>query len=163
MSIIYKSVRIGKGGKPFSMYKLRTLKEGVKTQYNHGENYVLGGKFLRRFRLDEAFQFWNVLKGDMALVGPRPETEEGWRFIPQHIKDKILSIKPGMFGIAGIHFFDEERLLAQSHDPEELFWTKIKPMKFVLECFYVENKCFSLDIWLVWQGVKTAIKHLWSK
>ena len=113
--------------------------------------------------MDEAPQFYNVFKGNMSLVGPRPETEDGWRHTPNHIKDKILSIKPGMFGIAGIHFFDEERMLAESDDPEELFWTKIKPMKFVLECFYVENKCLSLDIWLIYQGVKTALKHLWNK
>ena len=110
MSIIYKSTRIGKNGKPFMMYKFRTLKEGTKTQYDHGQNYVFLGKFLRRFRLDEAAQLWNLLKGDLSLVGPRPETEDGWKFIPQHIKDKILSVKPGMFGLAGIHFFDEERL-----------------------------------------------------
>lgn len=157
--MLYTSERIGRNGRPFRIYKFRTLRGGTKTQYAHGDNYVFLGRFLRRFRIDEIPQLWNVLKGEMSLVGPRPETEEGWACIPEHIKEKILSVKPGMFGLAGIYFFNEEQWLAESQTPEEDFWTKIKPMKFILESFYVENKCFSLDLWIVWQGFKTAIRE----
>lgn len=158
MSFIYKSVRVGKNGKTFNLYKIRTLKEGTKTQYAH-EEYTKYGRFLRKYRFDEIPQLFNILKGDMALVGPRPETPEGVRPIPEDIRNKILSVKPGLFGIAGLFFFHEETLLSASGYPELTFWTKIKPMKFILECFYVENKCLSLDFVLIYLGVKTVIKE----
>lgn len=159
MSLIYKSERIGKGGKPFTMYKIRTLKENKKTHYNHGNNYTFMGKFLRKYRLDEAPQLLNVLKGDMSIVGPRPQEAKTIDLYPDYIKDKLLSVKPGMFGLAGIHFMDEEHILTLSEEPEKDYWERIAPLKITLDFFYIENKCLSLDLWIAWQAVK---KRLWN-
>lgn len=159
MSIIYKSQRVGKNNRVFDLYKFRTLKEGTTSNYVH-EEYTKYGKFLRKYRLDEIPQLWNVLKGDMALVGPRPDTLAGWAVIEPEIRRKILSVKPGLFGISGVFFFNEEKILAMAGSgATQVFWTRIKPMKFVLDSFYVENKCWSLDLLLVYLGVKTVFKE----
>ncbi len=96
----------------------------------------------------------------MALVGPRPDTPEGWAVVDPDIRAKILSVKPGMFGISGLLFFDEEKLLALGGViASELYWTKIRPMKFILDSFYVDNKSWSLDLVLIYLGIKTVIKE----
>jgi lipopolysaccharide/colanic/teichoic acid biosynthesis glycosyltransferase len=158
MSIIFTSKRVGKNGKVFCLYKFRTLEEGTKTNYKH-DGYTRYGRFMRKYRLDEIPQLWNVLKGDMAIVGPRPDTEDGWKVVPEDIRKNLLSIKPGLFGISGLLFFNEEFMLSKATNPELLFWTQIRPMKFVLDSFYVENKCWTLDIALIYLGVKTVIKE----
>lgn len=160
MSIFYKSERIGKGGKPFTMYKFRTLREGGKTNYNHKDNYAFMGKFLRKYRLDESPQLLNVLKGDMSIVGPRPQEEKTVQHYQEWIKERLFSVKPGMFGLAGIHFMDEEHILTLSDEPDNYYWTRIFPMKMTLDFFYIENKCISLDLWVIYQAIK---KRLWSR
>lgn len=159
MSFFFTSTRIGKNGKPFKIYKIRTLKEGTTTNYKH-DGYTRFGRFFRKFRIDEIPQLWNVLKGDMGLVGPRPDTEDGWAVVPDDIKNKILSIKPGLFCMTGVFFFHEEKILAQTSDPAYTYWTQIRPMKFMLDCFYVENKCWTLDFVVIYLAVKTVIKEL---
>ncbi len=162
MALIYTSQRVGRNGRVFKLYKFRTLKEGTKTNYKH-EEYTKYGHTLRKYRLDEIPQLWNVLKGDMNLVGPRPDTEQGWSVVPEDIKNKLLSVKPGLFGISGLLFFHEESMLAKAVNPEHLFWTQIRPMKFILDSFYVENKCWTLDIALIYLGIKTVIKEFYGR
>ena len=109
--------------------------------------------------MDEIPQFWNLLKGDMALVGPRPEELGTINLYPEHIREKLLSVKPGMFGMAGIYFMDEEQLLASSENPQKDYWEKIKPMKATLDTFYIENRCFLLNLAIVYMAIK---RRLWS-
>ena len=161
MSIFYKSERIGKNGRLFVMYKFRTLKNGIDktSSFAKDDQYTRFGWILRKFKLDEILQIVNVVKGDMWLVGPRPEEKRSTTFIPEDIRKVLLSVKPGMTSLSSIYFFNEEKLLqhAQSH---EVYWTRIKPMKFVLDCFYVENKCLSFDIWIIWQTIKRLIQEI---
>lgn len=161
MAFFFKSSRIGKGGKPFLMYKIRTLKEGKNTPFAHQNGYTWCGRFLRKYRLDETPQLWNLLNGTMRLVGPRPEEQKTIELIPQDIRNKILSIKPGWFDMAGVFFFDEEEMLRESTDPAQTYWTQIKPMKLILQSFYVENRCFLLDVAIIYMGFKKAIKSIW--
>lgn len=157
MSIFYKSYRVGRNGIPFTMYKVRTMKESLGS-FASEERYTWAGRFLRKWRLDEVPQLWNVLKRDMNIVGPRPQEAATIKLYPAIIKDRLLSIRPGMFGMAGIFFIDEEKVLAESLDPHKDYWEKIAPMKLTLDFFYIENKCLSLDAWIVWQGIKKRIK-----
>lgn len=158
MSIFYKSQRIGLKGTIFTLYKFRTLKEGTVTQFSHEEHYTFCGRFLRKYKLDELPQLWNVIIRDMNLVGPRPEEEKTISIIPEKTAEIILSVKPGLTDLASLFFFNEEEILQKSPDPFEDYWTKIKPTKFVLQMFYIENKCLSLDIWIILQTLKRILK-----
>ena len=162
-SMIYKSERVGRNGKIFEMYKFRTLKPGADGKmFTSDDSYTWCGKFLRKYKLDELPQFINVFKGEMAIVGPRPEEKRTIDIIPEETKKILLSIKPGLTDIASIFFFDEERLLEGSKDKQRDYWTKIKPIKFILQIFYVENKCLSLDLWILWATFKRIIKEIFK-
>jgi len=159
--LIYKSERVGRGGRIFEMYKIRTLKPGSDGKmFASGDAYKFGGRFLRRYKLDELPQLINVLKGEMSLVGPRPEEKRTLDVIPEDIRRTILKVKPGCTDLASLFFFDEEKLLTRSEDKLLDYWGKIKPIKFVLQAFYVENRCFSLDCWILWQTLKRIIKEI---
>lgn len=162
MSFLFRSQRIGKGGRAFTMYKVRTLVEANNTQYAHENGYTWCGRFLRKYRLDEIPQIWNLVKGDMRVVGIRPLEEKTFNLYPEHIREQLVSIKPGWFSLSGIFFIDEEHLLSLSEEPAKDYWERIVPLKLALDFFYLENRCISLDIWIVWQGFKKAIKQIWK-
>ena len=157
MSIFYKARRVGKDGEPFTMYKFKTLKDGSDTSAFHKDAYLFGGRFLRKYRIDELPQIWNIIRGDMALVGPRPQEERTINLYPSGIKEKLLSVKPGWFSPAGIHFMHEGQILEFSKNPHEDYWIKIQPMKLTLDFFYVENKGFFLDLWVIYQAIKKGL------
>lgn len=163
MSIIYRSPRVGLNGKPFDMLKFRTLKEGFSSQFANDEGYTRFGKFLRKTKIDELPQLINVLKGDMSLVGPRPEEARTIDLLPSDIRKNILSVRPGMTDLASLYFINEEDILNKSGDPFDTYWSRIKPMKIVLQSFYVENKCLSLDMWILWQSIKKLLKVVTDK
>lgn len=160
MSIVFRSRRVGKGGKPFTLYKIRTLRENASSPFAHENGYTWCGRFLRKYRLDESLQVWNILKGDMKFVGIRPLEERTVALYPEHIRDRLLSIKPGWFSLSGIYFMNEENILALSDDPHRDYWERIFPLKTTLDFFYLENRCLSLDLWIVWQGCKRAILQM---
>lgn len=162
VNIFYKAERVGKNGKPFIMWKFRTMKLGNNGYFASEDKYTWAGKFLRKTRLDELPQLWNILKGDMAFVGPRPEEESTMALFPEDIREKLLSVKPGWFGLGGLFFIDEETWLAQSPDPHKDYWEKIKPMKLTLDFFFINNRCFSLKVWIMWQGFKIGIKNIFT-
>lgn len=160
MSIFYRSERIGKDGKPFSMLKFRTLKESDKNSYNHIDNYTKYGRFMRKYRIDEIPQLWHVLTRRMNLVGPRPMEAKTLNAYPGHVAKKLLSVRPGLFGLAGIYFLDEEHLLSLSEDPQKDYWEKILPMKIALDFFYIDNRGILFDLWIIYNCIK---KGLWRK
>ena len=164
MGIFYKSYRIGKNGKPFFMYKIRTLKEGVdrSSSYAKDGQYAWCGRFLRKHKADELPQFFNVLKGDISLVGPRAEEEKSLAVLPEDISEKLLSVKPGITSLSSIYFFDEESFLRKVPNSAEVYWTKIKPIKLILDMFYIENKSFSLDCWILYATFKRVIKEIFK-
>ena len=164
MSWIYKSRRVGKNGKEFDMFKFRTLKEnkGIKT-FAQEEQYTKYGRLLRRFKADEFLQFYNVLKGEMAIFGPRPMEPRGLRVIPLDVRDKLLSVKPGIIDIASLYFYDEERILSASFNPHKIYWKIIAPQKFALQFFYIEHRCFLLNTALIYMVLKRMIFELFKK
>ncbi len=157
MKLFYRSERVGKYGRPFSMLKIRTLKEGGKTSYQHGDNYTRFGRFFRKFRIDEVPQLWHVLTRRMSIVGPRPMEKKTLSLYPTHVQVKLLSVRPGMFGLAGLYFMDEEHLLSISKDPQKDYWEKIAPMKIALDCFYIDNRGLLLDLWIIYQACKKRL------
>lgn len=137
---LYSQIRIGFSGKAFVMYKIRTMIQGNESQVITIENdprITWFGRFLRRFKLDELPQLWNVIKGDMSLVGPRPDVP-GYADQLKGDDRIILSVKPGITGPATIKYKNEESLLANQKDPvvynDEVIWKdKIKINKKYIE------------------------------
>ena len=158
MRIFYRSRRVGKNGKEFWMYKIRTLKLGADQHvFAQQAVYTISGKFFRKFKLDELPQIWNVLKGDMALVGPRPEESRNIEVLPFDLREQLLSVKPGITSLSALHFIDEERILAESENVSRDFWAKIKPMKILLDVWYVQHRCLLLDIALIYLTIRRII------
>lgn len=163
-SFIYRSERIGKNGKPFSLYKFRTMKMGIKTSFADEEVYTKYGKFLRKYKIDELLQIINWLKGDMSLVGPRPDFQETIELLPDHVKKTLLSVKPGLTSISSVHFFDEERILQEAgEDKFKNYYLRVKPAKILLDVFYIQHKCFLLDLSILWLTFKKIVHEAFNR
>lgn len=153
---IYAPYRIGRHGLPFRIYKLKTMREvsgpinSVTTKDDPRITSI--GKWLRKFKIDELPQLWNVLKGEMSLVGPRPDVA-GFADQLQGQDREILSLLPGITGLATLKFKQEEELLAQQMDPitynREVIW----PEKIKLNRQYIKNYSFGLDIQILWKTI----------
>lgn len=151
LSLIYESsgffsqTRIGQFGKPFTLYKLRTMHP--KTQ-----SISIVGAFLRKSKLDELPQLWNILKGDMSFVGPRPDIP-GYYDQLQGEERKILELKPGLTCEASIKYANEEALLALQQDPLHYNDTVIFPDKVRMNLHYYYTHTFIGDLKILWKTV----------
>lgn len=164
MNLIYKSQRVGKNGKLFWLYKFRTLKENIDkiSSFANKEQYIWCGRFLRKTKIDELPQLWNIIKRDINFVGVRPEEQKTIDVIPKDIKEILLSIRPGLTSLASIHFFDETNILEKSPTPYEDYWIKIKPLKITLDIFYIKNRDIIFDIWIVWKTILLIMKSFFK-
>jgi len=156
---IYRSERVGKNGKVFSALKIRTMKE-TTTQFATEDVYTKYGKWLRKTKLDEIMQLINVFKGEMSIVGVRPELKEHIDLIPKETREILLSRKPGLTSLSSLHFIDEESIIQKGKNNEYDYWVKIKPMKILLDVYYIQNRDFWLDIWIVWRTAILVLKSL---
>lgn len=168
--VIFAQRRIGKGGKAFWIYKFRTMIQFA--QYS-GPSITVGqdsritriGRFLRQWKLDELPQLWNVLTGDMSLVGPRPEIS---KYVQQFSQDylSILSVRPGLTDVASIQFIDEASYLDKANNPEDVYVTEVLPEKIRLAKFYVTHQSLTFDVLVIFQtflkliGMRIALLDL---
>jgi lipopolysaccharide/colanic/teichoic acid biosynthesis glycosyltransferase len=156
-SPFYVAPRVGKDGKPFKMVKLRSMvinadKSGVDSTSANDQRITKVGHFIRRYKLDELTQLWNVLIGDMSLVGPRPNVQrETDLYTP--LERKLLEVKPGITDFASIVFSDEGDILKDVADPDISYNQLIRPGKGYLGLFYIDNKSIWLDIRLCFYTV----------
>lgn len=164
MSWLYRTIRIGKQGRPFSIWKIKTLLEGTDrtSSFAKPEQYTWCGRFLRKVKADELVQGWNVLCGSMALVGPRPMDRKEVDALPELARKTILSVLPGMTSLSSVAFFFEERLLQASGDATRTYYLQIKPLKIHLDCFYAQNRCFLLDVAILWMTFKKVLEALFT-
>lgn len=142
--VIFRQRRVGKGGKPFNIYKFRTMIEdasklGPSITAKEDPRITQIGRILRHLKLDEIPQFWNVLKGDMSLVGPRPEVPHLTAYFPQEAQ-KIFSVKPGIFGTSQLSNIDEANMMAEEPDTEKFYIEKILPEKIKNDLAYIHNR-----------------------
>ena len=135
--VIYISRRIGKNDIEFNLFKFRTMK--IKKRPEEKDNISLIGNYLRRLSLDELPQLFNVLKGDMSLVGPRPNVERETQLYTDCEK-KILNVRPGITDFASIIFSDEADILSNQQDPDIAYNQLIRPWKSRLAILYVNKK-----------------------
>jgi len=159
--VFYRQVRIGKDGKPFMIFKFRTMinnadKSGVTSTKEDDVRITKMGKFIRKYNLDELAQFINVLKGEMSIVGPRPEIPYYVNMFTEEEKI-ILSVKPGITDWACIWNPDESKLLAGSDDPDRDYLEKIRPEKIRLQLKYVEEHSFWIDFKIMLMTLKVHL------
>jgi lipopolysaccharide/colanic/teichoic acid biosynthesis glycosyltransferase len=141
--IFYLQERIGKNGIPFKLFKFRSMavgsdSKGLLTVGMNDARITKSGQFIRRYKIDELPQLINVLKGEMSLVGPRPEVKK-YVDLYTETQRKVLSVKPGMTDLASIEFSHENEILETQENPEEYYIQEIMPKKIELNMLYIEN------------------------
>ena len=139
--MLFKQTRIGKNGHPFTIYKLRSIPKGA-SQPN------AWGVFLRKTKLDELPQLFNLLKGEMAIVGPRPDIP-GYADKLQGDDRIILTVKPGITGLASLKYRNEEQLLAQQPNPQNYNDAIIWPDKVRINKWYAQNRSLIMDLQII--------------
>lgn len=160
-SPFYIAPRVGKGEKPFKMLKLRSMivnadKSGVDSTSSNDKRITGVGKFIRKYKLDELSQLWNVLIGDMSLVGPRPNVKRETDLYTIQEK-KLLTVRPGITDFSSIVFSDEGEILKDQQDPDIAYNQLIRPGKSMLGIFYIENRNFIIDIKLIYLTVVAIV------
>lgn len=149
--VIFKQKRVGQHGKLFTMYKFRSMKPGSDDNSISvaGEQRItpLGAK-LRKYKLDELPELWNVLKGDMSFVGPRPDVP-GYADLLKGEERQILQLKPGITGPASLKYRNEEELLANIDNPQEYNDRVIYPDKIKINMYYLHHYSFFVDIKMI--------------
>jgi lipopolysaccharide/colanic/teichoic acid biosynthesis glycosyltransferase len=162
--VFFTQERLGRHGKPFSIVKFRTMPPqppggGVKVTQAGDPRITRPGFILRRSKLDELPQIFNVLRGDMSIVGPRPEVPELAKFWGERERQIILSVRPGMTDPATLELIDEENLLARSADPHKSYIDDLLPRKQELYVAYVENRSFRGDLMLIARTIRTVFQR----
>lgn len=158
-NIMFLQKRVGKCGKKFDIFKFRTM---VTNAERLGKQITVGkdnritkvGAFLRKYKIDELPQLFNVLKGDMSLVGPRPEVPKYVALYNEEQK-KVLSVRPGITDLASLKYSDENDILGKVENPEEYYINVIMKDKLSLNLEYIEKSNLFFDISLV---IKTILK-----
>lgn len=153
--VFYRQLRIGQKGIPFKMFKFRSMRQnsdklGQLTVGMRDPRITRSGYFIRKYKLDEFPQFINVLKGDMSIVGPRPEVQE---FVDLYTNEqrKILNVKPGITDYASLEYFKENELLGLSDDPRKTYVEEIMPAKIQLNMKYIQHPGLLNDIKIMWR------------
>lgn len=162
-SPFYVAERVGRNGRPFRMVKFRSMvvnadQSGVDSTSSDDTRITAVGKFVRRTKTDELPQLWNVLRGDMSLVGPRPNVEREVRLYSTEER-RLLDVRPGITDLASIVFADEGDILHGHEDPDIAYNQLIRPGKNHLGLFYVENHSRILDMQVIFLTVINAISH----
>ena len=164
--VIYRQKRVGKGGRDFTLYKFATMLEnspnlpgGFITQEND-PRILFFGSYLRRTKVNELPQLWNILKGDMSFVGPRPQARVHYEIYTDEQKRLINDLEPGITGVGSLFFRNEDAILAASGKSYEYFHDEvITPYKGKLEHWYAENKSTRLYLLIVYLTALTIINR----
>jgi len=153
-SVFFAHERVGRHGRKFKVLKFRTMvqdapKLGGAITAGHDPRITRIGRLLRATKLDELPQLWNVLKGEMSLVGPRPEVERYVQLWEPELRELVLSVRPGITGLTQIRYRHEERLLAQQPDPEKYYREVLLPLKLASDAEYVRRRSLLFDFYLL--------------
>lgn len=151
--ILYRQERVGKNGKIFRLYKFRTMrpnsdKGSLITIGGRDQRITKEGYFLRKYKLDELPQLINILKGEMSVVGPRPEVKK-YVDLYTETQRKVLDVKPGLTDWASISYIDENEILGKSPNPEKTYIEEIMPAKLALNLKYIEEISLLTDLKII--------------
>lgn len=161
---LYRQERVGRFGRLFRIHKFRTMSQSgsnsaLQITVGADPRVTRAGKLLRRTKLDELPQLWDVLVGDMSLVGPRPEVPKYVALYPDALRDKVLSVRPGMTDRASIEYREENELLARAADPERTYIDVVMPAKLRYAAEYVDRRSMWADLCLI----GATVQALWIR
>ena len=155
--IFYRQLRIGMGGSEFILYKFRTMhanadKKGLLTVGMRDSRVTRIGYYLRKYKLDELPQLYNVLIGDMSIVGPRPEVP---KYVAKYNQEqlKVVTVRPGLTDYASIEYSNENEILAKSANPEETYLKEIMPAKLKLNAKYIDDMGPITDLKIIFKTI----------
>ncbi len=154
--VFYKQIRVGKNQREFKLLKFRSMrpnadKSGQLTIGN--DNRVTKvGRFIRKYKLDELPQLFNIILGDMSVVGPRPEVP---KYVKLYSKEQleVLSVLPGLTDYASIEYLDEQKVLGKAKDPEKAYVQNVMPKKLALNLKYIQDRSLRLDFKLIFRTI----------
>lgn len=162
-SVFFRQERVGKNGILFKIHKFRTMTVGAETQghltVGKDSRITASGHFLRKYKLDELAQLIDVWRGDMSLVGPRPEVQEFMDCYSQSDQQIILSVLPGITDLASVHLIDESELLARYDDPHSAYVKMVLPMKRDYYLNYVEKQSLLFDLKIIFLTFYKILKR----
>lgn len=152
--VMFRQERVGRHGRPFRIHKFRTMRVdapqlGPQITIGDDARITRSGRWLRASKVDELPQLWDVLRGAMSLVGPRPEVPRYVALYPAALRELVLSVRPGITDPASLSFRNESELLAKAADPEREYVEVVMPMKLNLAADYVRNASLLGDIRLI--------------
>lgn len=158
----YSQERIGKNGKPFKLFKFRSMrigsdKKGLITIGEKDNRITKTGFILRKYKLDELPQLWNVFIGDMSLVGPRPEVKKYTDLYTKEQK-QVLQVRPGITDWASIKYVDENKILGESKDPDEAYVNLIMPNKIKLNMVYIQHQTLGEYFKIIFTTFKEIVR-----
>ena len=158
----YSQERIGKNGKPFKLYKFRSMrigsdKKGLITIGEKDNRITKTGFILRKYKLDELPQLWNVFIGDMSLVGPRPEVKKYTDLYTEEQK-QVLQVRPGITDWASIKYVDENKILGESKDPDDAYVNLIMPNKIKLNMVYIQHQTLGEYFKIIFTTFKEIVR-----
>jgi lipopolysaccharide/colanic/teichoic acid biosynthesis glycosyltransferase len=159
--VFFRQERVGQHGRLFHIHKFRSMRAGaagLPLTVGADHRITRAGVFLRRTRLDELPQLIDVLQGRMSLVGPRPEVPRYVAHYPAHLRERVLSVRPGITDPASLEFLDEASLLARAADPERAYIEQVLPIKLQHAVDYAQQASLATDVSVLWRTVRT----LWT-
>ena len=161
--IMFRQKRIGKGFRPFLIYKFRTMVQGASDRrrsltVGDDPRITSSGRFLRRTKIDEIPQLINVLKGDMSFVGPRPEVPEFVELFREDYEE-TLTVRPGITDLASVKYRDEAAVLGHCNNPQEEYLRHVLPDKINLNKEYIRRSSFFFDLTLILKTVRKLFEY----
>lgn len=162
--VMFRQERVGRFGRPFHIHKFRTMQhdpagQGLLITVGADRRITRVGAVLRQTKLDELPQLLDVWRGAMSLVGPRPEVPRYVAVYPPAMRDKVLSVRPGITDLASITYRDEAAVLARAADPEQAYVDEVLPHKLRLAAQYVDQASLATDIALIVRTIWAIVRR----
>lgn len=158
--VFFRQERVGRHGQPFLIHKFRTMRvdnAGLQITVGADPRITRSGRWLRASKLDELPQLWDVLRGAMSLVGPRPEVPRYVALYPAELRELVLSVRPGITDLASLEFRHESELLARAADPEREYVEVVMPQKLALAARYVQTASLAQDLRLITRTLRALL------
>jgi len=161
--VLFRQERVGLGGRVFCIHKFRTMvtdaeQKGFQITVGSDRHITRVGAFLRKYKLDELAQLFDVIKGDMSMVGPRPEVPRYVACYPADVRKIVLSVKPGITDWASIKFKDENSILGRASDPYKAYVEEVLPIKLEYYLEYVRNQSLLGDLKIIFETVWALVR-----
>jgi lipopolysaccharide/colanic/teichoic acid biosynthesis glycosyltransferase len=161
--VFYLQTRVGRNNKDFKLFKFRSMyldsdKKGLLTVGGRDPRITPVGYFLRKYKLDELPQLFNVLLGDMSLVGPRPEVRKYVELYDSE-QQKVLNVRPGITDYASLEYIDENELLSKSPNPEQTYIHEVMPAKLKLNMKYIGEAGLTTDLKIIFKTIQKIISN----